>query len=103
MKLFKTVDEKFEDLGFHIVSENEYGVRYERYHMLGSYTQVLAITRKARGAYIIQSYDKDRFDDKKIGNICVGLTYQELCLIRRKMLKRGWANGLKELILLCMS
>ena len=40
MKLFKTTDEKFKEVGFVKVQEDEYGVSYERHN--GSFLQKLA-------------------------------------------------------------
>ena len=83
--MFGNVDKKFEKIGFVKVSEDKYGARYERKNEKYNYTQVLAILHKASGRHIVQSYDKDLFDNKMIGNTCVGLTYYEIKLIKRKM------------------
>lgn len=92
MKLFKTVDEKFEEIGFHKVQDDDYGVYYERWNKDPSYTHVLAILHKANGRHIIQSYDEDTYDTECIGNTCVGLTYYEMKLALKKMKQKGWKS-----------
>lgn len=88
--MFGNVDKKFEKIGFVKVSEDKYGARYERKNEKYNYTQVLAILHKESGRHIVQSYDKDLFDSKNIGNTCVGLTYYEITLIKRKMRRLGY-------------
>lgn len=83
------IDKKFAELGFEKVSEDKYGVTYERTNVVYGYTQVLAILHKASGQHIIQSYDKDLMDSEKIGNTCVGLNYYETKLALKKMKKIG--------------
>ena len=46
MKIFKNIDEKFEDLGFKKVKDDQYAVTYERYNGKGKYIQVLDICHK---------------------------------------------------------
>lgn len=84
MKLFKTTDEKIEALGFTKTEENQNVVRYIR---VGKFTHVVDILHKANGNDIIQSFDKDLFDEKCVGNTCVGLTYKEAKLFLKKMKK----------------
>ena len=88
--MFGNIDKKFEKIGFLKVEENKYGARYERKNEKYNYTQVLAILHKANGRHIVQSYDKNLFDSKNIGNTCVGLTYYEIKLIKRKMRQLGY-------------
>ena len=88
--MFKSIDNKFEEIGFIKVRENDYGVTYERKDRNYNYTQVLAILHKASGRHIIQSYDKDLMDSKKIGNTCVGLSYYEMRLALKKMKQLGY-------------
>lgn len=85
--MFKSVDKKFEEIGFKKVSDDEHGVVYERECscMPFKYTHVLAIEKKKSGHRLIFSYDKDTFDNKKIGNVCVGLTGYEMKLALKKM------------------
>lgn len=96
MKLFKTIDEKLEDLGFKKINDNQYCVVYERDNRLYfdnkqyGYRHVVSLAHKRSGRHIIQSYDPDLFDSNNTGNICVGLTYKELKLFMKKMKKKGW-------------
>lgn len=87
--MFKNIDKKFEEIGFIKVKENKYGVSYER-KWEHNFTQVLSILHKKSGNHIVQSYDKDLFDTKMIGNTCVGLTYYEMKLALKKMKKLGY-------------
>ena len=88
MKLFKTLDEKFKEIGFIKVQENEYGASYERPN--GSFLQKLDLLHKGSGKHIILSYDPYLIDNKKIGNTCVGLTMYEIKLCFKKMKQMGW-------------
>lgn len=90
MKLFKSIDEKFEEIGFKKVADNNYRVRYERYDKKYQYTHVLDICHKKSGNHIIQSYDKEAVDKKYKGNIGVGLTYYETKLALKKMKRKKW-------------
>lgn len=51
--------------------------------------QRVDIWHKASGRHILQSYDRDLMDEKKIGNTCVGLTGYEMKLFLKKMKKLG--------------
>ena len=88
--MFKNIDKKFEEIGFIKVSEDKYGAFYERYDKEHNFTQVLAIVYKANGNHVIQSYDRDLFDEDCMGNVCVGLTYYETKLALKKMKKMGY-------------
>jgi hypothetical protein len=91
----KKADKKLRAIGFHLVKDNEYEVVYERENESyygGTYIQVLTICYKESGRHIIQSYDKDLFDNKLIGNTCVGLTYYETKLIMQKMREKKWKS-----------
>ena len=91
MKLFKTVDEKFAEIGFVKVEENEYGATYKRKVDKYNYTQTLALLHKViSGRHLIQSYDADLMDEQKIWNTCVGLTMYEAKLCIKKMKQMGW-------------
>ena len=90
MKLFKTVDEKFAEIGFVKVEENEYGTTYGRKNDRFNYTQTLRLVHKKSGRHLIQSYDAELMDEKKIGNTCVGLTMYEAKLCVKKMKQMGW-------------
>lgn len=89
MKLFKSVDEKLKEIGFIKIEEDKYGVRYERKNSKYNFTQSVDILHKASGRHILQSYDKDLIDEKKIGNTCVGLTGYEMKLFLKKMKQVG--------------
>lgn len=88
--MFKSVDKKFEEIGFIKVKEDQYGVTYERKNEKYNYTQVLDILHKESGRHIVQSVDKDLMDSKMIGNTCVGLTYYEMKLALKKMKQLGY-------------
>ena len=90
MRLFKTVDERFAEIGFIKVDESEYGVTYHKLDTNYRYTQCLALMHKASGRHIVQSYDVNLMDEKKIGNTCVGLTMYEMKLCLKKMKQMGW-------------
>lgn len=88
--MFKSIDKKFEEIGFIKTREDKYGVHYERTNTKYNYIQELAILHKANDNHIVQSYDKDLFDSKMIGNTCVGLNYYEMKLILKKMKQLGY-------------
>lgn len=88
--MFKNIDKKFEEIGFIKVKEDKHGATYERKDIKYNSTQVLDILHKASGRHIVQSYDKDLVDDKRIGNTCVGLSYYEMKLVLKKMKKMGY-------------
>lgn len=85
MKLFKSVDEKLKEIGFVKIEEDKYGVRYERKNSKYNFTQSVDILHKSFGKHILQSYDPDLMDEKKVGNTCVGLTGYEMKLFLKKM------------------
>lgn len=89
MKLFKSVDEKLKEIGFVKIEEDKYGVRYERKNSKYNFTQSVDILHKASGRHILQSYDNELMDQKKIGNTCVGLTGYEMKLFFKKMKQIG--------------
>lgn len=90
MKLFKVADEKFKEIGFVKIKEDEYGVSYERQNKEPKFLQRLDLLHKNSGYHLIQSYDPYLMDDKKIGNTCVGLTMYEASLCVKKMKEMGW-------------
>ena len=85
MKIFKTIDEKFAEIGFTKVKEDKHGISYTRYNKNYNFTQHLDILYKEYGANIIQSYDSNLNDTKGRGNTCVGLTIYEAKLCIKKM------------------
>lgn len=94
--MFKSIDKRFEELGFIKVREDKHGVTYERHNAKYNYTHVLAILHKASGNHLIQSYDKELFDEQHIGNTCVGLTYQEAKLAVKKLRQLGYHRKRKD-------
>lgn len=90
--MFESVDKKLRKIGFvkvyedrgngRYVSEDEYGVSYERQIEKHGYTQVLDIRHKESGKHLIQSYQKDVNTDGF--NNTVGLTYEEMKLAMKK-------------------
>ncbi len=88
--IFKSIDEKFAEIGFIKIEEDEYGAVYKRRIDKYNYTQTLDLVHKASGRHIIQSYDEELTDQKKIGNTCVGLTMYEAKLCVKKMKQMGW-------------
>ena len=90
MKLFKSVDEKFADIGFKKTEESEYGVRYEKHEKKFRFKHTIDICHKASGNHIVQSYDTELSDQKNIGNTCVGLTMYEMHLCIKTMKEMGW-------------
>lgn len=88
--MFKSIDERLAELGFKKVSENRFGAEYTRYNAVHDFTQRVCLLHKLTGKHIIQSYDKDLFDERKIGNTCVGLTMLETKLFYKKMKQMGW-------------
>lgn len=90
MKLFKSIDRKFADIGFVKEEENEYGVTYKRENKEYGFIQTLYLGFKESGKHIMQSYAANLMDEKKIGNTCVGLTMYEMKLALKKMKKMGW-------------
>lgn len=89
MRIFKSVDEKLKEIGFNKICEDKHGAQYERYNAKYNYWQRVDIWRKASGRHILQSYDRDLMDEKKIGSTNVGLTGYEMKLFLKKMKKLG--------------
>lgn len=86
--LFKTVDEKLEEIGFKKIKEDKYGAEYERYNEQFKFTQKLDIMHKLSGNHIVQSYDVNSCTSK--GCNMVGLTYKEMKLALAKMKELGY-------------
>ncbi len=86
--LGKMADKKMETLGFWKVIDSDLLVEYKR--RTKGYTQSVCICHKKNGPAIVQSYDPNLFDEKKIGNTCVGLTYEEMSALAIKMKSKGW-------------
>lgn len=90
MKFFKTIDEKFADIGFVKVEEDKFGAIYTREDTQYKFMQRLDLMHKASGFHIVQSYDPALGDAKGVGNTCVGLTMYEMKLCLKKMKQMGW-------------
>lgn len=88
-KIFKSVDEKLADIGFVKTREDKYGCEYEREDEKHNFTQKVTIVHKCSSRHILQSYDPDLIDNKKIGCTCVGLTGYEMKLFIKKMKQIG--------------
>lgn len=86
--LWKSTDEKLEELSFVKVSEDQYGAYYEKYHAKYGYTQVLAITHKSSGKHLIHSYEKEL--NKSGLNNSIGLSLYEAKLALRKARELGY-------------
>jgi hypothetical protein len=86
--LFKTVDEKLNEIGFTKIKEDKYGASYERKVDKYNYTQILDLLHKASGVHIIQSYQKD-VNENGFNNM-VGLSMYETKLALKKMRQMGW-------------
>lgn len=86
MKLFnrKNNDERFAELGFTKIRENEYGVDYEKREEIG-YIHVISILHKESGNHLIMSYQKDV--NSGGFNNTVGLTFEEAKLAVNKMIE----------------
>lgn len=93
--MFRSIDKKLRKIGFVKEREDKFGALYERKNEKYNFVQVLHIAHKASGKHIVQSYDKELFDTKKIGNTCVGLTYYEMKLALKKMKQLGYHKGEK--------
>ena len=83
MKPVRTTDDKLKELGFVKKEESQHGVFYTK--NMNTYIHEVAILHKDSGDIIFQSYDLTLFDEKLIGNTCVGLKYEELKLFIKKI------------------
>lgn len=92
MKFFRTIDDKFAEIGFAKIKDDEYAVQYERENFKHGYIQTVRISHKSDGRHLVQSYDKALFDTKTIGNTGVGLTSYEMKLVLKKMKRKGWRS-----------
>ena len=82
---FDRIDKKLADIGFTKIKDDIYGLRYQR--LTDRFTQVVDIVKKDRVPNILQSFDPSLFDEKLIGNTCVGLTLYEMQLFCKKFKK----------------
>lgn len=90
--LFKSIDKQIEKLGFKKVEDNEHIISYERKNEKYNYIQLVDIYHKRSGKHLLFSYDKNLYDNKRVGNICVGLTYTEAKLFLKKMKSKKWKS-----------
>ena len=90
--LFKSIDKQIEKLGFKKVEDNEHIISYERKNEKYNYIQVVDIYHKRSGKHLLFSYDKNLYDNKRVGNTCVGLTYTEAKLFLKKMKSKKWKS-----------
>lgn len=90
MKIFKTVDERFAEIGFTKTIEDEYGAVYERTVDHYGFIQRIDLLHKASGRHIAQSFDSNLIDQENIGSTCVGLSMYEMKLCIKKMKQMGW-------------
>ena len=88
MKLFKSVDKKFNEIGFIKTEESNFGVYYERPDKEFKYVQELCLLHKANGNHLIQSSQKEVNKDGY--NNMVGLSMYEAKLSLKKMKQIGW-------------
>lgn len=91
----KIIDSIFEEIGFVKIQDDKFAVEYNRYNSKFNYTQCLRLIHKKSGRHIMQSYDLELMDEKKIGNTCVGLTSYEMKLCVLKMWCKGWNSKKK--------
>ena len=90
MKLFKTTDEKLQEIGFVKVEENEYYAQYEREDVEFGYIQSLDLYHKASGRHVMLSCQKE--SNKDGFNNAVGLTAYEMKLVLKKMKELGFVD-----------
>ena len=94
MKLFKSIDERFKELGFEkIENENKYGVGYIKEIILNDnnkYIHRIDILHKASGNHLIQSYQEGVNSDGF--NNMVGLDYKttKLAMKKYRQMKRKY-------------
>lgn len=85
MKLFKTIDEKFKELGFDKTYESDIVVDYEKYIDKYKYTHVIELINKSNGQKTIHSYEKEINKDGFTNS--VGMTKEETKLAIKKLNK----------------
>lgn len=86
----KLADKRLADLGFQKVNDDEFSVIYRKYIQGKGYIHELAILHKKSGDHIIQSYDPELMDSKKIGCTNVGLTKEIAFALLVKLNSKGW-------------
>lgn len=81
--MFKSIDKKFEEIGFVKIKEDEHGVSYERKDKEFNYIQRIDIIHKINDKHIVQSYDATNTTSGY--SPVVGLTGYEVKLVLKKM------------------
>lgn len=92
-------DDRIYELGYRKVNEDIYGVEYEKPEEMpfGTvYIHKVSIFKKSNGEYIIHSYDLEQFDTGIAGNVCVGLTTDEMEAFYAKMKEMETGQNLFE-------
>lgn len=87
MKLFKTIDEKFDRLGFIKTYETDIYCIYEKREKRYNYVHEINICRKESGNHIVISCQKD-INLEGLNN-AIGLTKKEMKLCIKKMKEMG--------------
>ena len=87
--MFKSIDDKFKEIGFIKIEETDECVKYERVDDICPGTQVLLISRKRHFPSSVKTY-YDNFLNEDTVISPVGLTYYETKLVLKKMKKLGW-------------
>lgn len=81
MKLFKTVDERFEEIGYEKISEHQYqSVKYKR-KLENGYSQTLTIS---------YGFGGEHSTIKSIGQTNNAITVYEMKLCIKKIKQMGW-------------
>lgn len=88
MGLFRTIDYRFQELGFEKTHESDLCVTYEKFNEEYNYTQIIELGYKASGYHLIHSYVKNV--NSEGFNNGVGLTMLESKLCLKKMKSKGW-------------
>ena len=92
MKLFQTIEDRIESLGFEKECEDKYGIQWVRINEDYGYEQVVEILRKKSLPHLIVSYDREPNNKIETLNNYVGLSYSELKLFQKMMKKltKAW-------------
>ena len=81
------IDKLMRKYGYKKIHENCYGVRYEKYHTIFKFTQVIEICRKVNIKNIMISYSKEPIKGTYKNEACgVEIPVLLLCWIKEKQL-----------------
>lgn len=88
-KLFKSIDDRFKELGFQILDEHDKKCSYIRYYGLCDEYDIIHVidikySEYTKG-YQIESYDASTFDNSTTNKTSVPLTNYELKLVLKKI------------------